>query len=313
MDAPMPLGQVSPDVLPLQIVAVAWLVVLGTVFGSFMNVVVYRLPRGLNLALPASHCPRCKSPIRWFDNVPVVSWIVLGGRCRDCGQAISPVYLLVEAVTGAVFGLVGWTDLVSRIVVPADASPGAEAPLPWSAPVVLAAAILTGLHLLLVCTFFVAAMIETGSLQQVPARLFWPLAAVGTAVWLAWPMLREHVAGLEPLATPPENVAAGVLAIVVGGAAWFAAARWLGLFPSLPGQLPLANRPIGSLVLAGACLGVCLGWRAAAAIPILMFALHAVWTTCISKRTRPFGLPWTGWAAVLALAWILAGHRLFAW
>jgi leader peptidase (prepilin peptidase) / N-methyltransferase len=77
--------------------------VLGLLIGSFLNVVIYRLPRGESLNRPASRCPACGTPIKPYDNVPVVSWLLLRGRCRSCGTAISPRYPLVEALTGAVF------------------------------------------------------------------------------------------------------------------------------------------------------------------------------------------------------------------
>ena len=73
----------------------------GMVFGSFLNVVVHRLPRGMSLLRPGSHCPACGTPVRWFDNVPVLSYLLLGGRCRACRVAISPRYPLVELASGA--------------------------------------------------------------------------------------------------------------------------------------------------------------------------------------------------------------------
>lgn len=94
---------------------IAWLVlmaVLGLVFGSFGNVVVWRLPRGESLSEPPSHCPKCGHAVRWRDNVPVLSWLLLRGRCRDCGEPISVRYPLVEAgsallwlASGVVFGI----------------------------------------------------------------------------------------------------------------------------------------------------------------------------------------------------------------
>jgi leader peptidase (prepilin peptidase)/N-methyltransferase len=73
----------------------------GMVFGSFLNVVVHRLPRGMSLLRPGSHCPACGTPVRWFDNLPVLSYLLLGGRCRACRVAISPRYPLVELASGA--------------------------------------------------------------------------------------------------------------------------------------------------------------------------------------------------------------------
>jgi leader peptidase (prepilin peptidase) / N-methyltransferase len=80
----------------------------GLIIGSFLNVVVYRLPRGESLAHPPSRCPSCGAPVKPYDNVPVVSWLLLRGRCRACGAAISARYPAVEALTGALYALVTW-------------------------------------------------------------------------------------------------------------------------------------------------------------------------------------------------------------
>jgi leader peptidase (prepilin peptidase)/N-methyltransferase len=82
------------------IIAVA---VLGLLVGSFLNVVIWRVPRGESVVSPPSHCPGCDRPIRPWDNIPVVSWLVLRGRCRDCAAPISARYPLVELCTGFVF------------------------------------------------------------------------------------------------------------------------------------------------------------------------------------------------------------------
>ena len=78
----------------------------GAVIGSFLNVVVHRVPRGESLVSPGSHCPECGAPVRPYDNVPIVSWLVLGGRCRDCGARIPVRYPLVELLTLTVFAAV---------------------------------------------------------------------------------------------------------------------------------------------------------------------------------------------------------------
>lgn len=82
--------------------------VLGLVIGSFLNVVVYRLPRGQSLLRPPSRCPKCGYSLQWYDNVPVLGWLVLGGRCRKCRTAISAQYPIVEFITGALFVLIVW-------------------------------------------------------------------------------------------------------------------------------------------------------------------------------------------------------------
>ena len=90
--------------------AVAYLVcgLLGLVIGSFLNVVIFRVPERRSLARPGSHCPRCGTAIRPYDNIPVVSWMVLRGRCRACSMRISPRYPLVEALTAALFVAAAW-------------------------------------------------------------------------------------------------------------------------------------------------------------------------------------------------------------
>jgi leader peptidase (prepilin peptidase)/N-methyltransferase len=74
---------------------------LGLCVGSFLNVVIYRLPRGQSLASPPSRCPKCGKRLSWFDNIPVLSWLVLRARCRQCGEPISIQYPIVEIITAA--------------------------------------------------------------------------------------------------------------------------------------------------------------------------------------------------------------------
>ena len=75
--------------------------VFGAIFGSFLNVVAYRLPRHESLLTPASHCPSCDTPVKPYDNIPILSWLLLRGHCRSCAAPISPRYPLVEALTAA--------------------------------------------------------------------------------------------------------------------------------------------------------------------------------------------------------------------
>jgi leader peptidase (prepilin peptidase)/N-methyltransferase len=88
------------------VIAVAALV--GLFVGSFLNVVVYRAPLGLSVSAPRSFCPTCDRQLRWWENVPLVSWLALRGRCHSCHEPISIRYPLVEAVTALVFALVAW-------------------------------------------------------------------------------------------------------------------------------------------------------------------------------------------------------------
>jgi leader peptidase (prepilin peptidase)/N-methyltransferase len=82
--------------------------VMGLAFGSFLNVCIYRLPLGLSVSRPRSACPKCKKQIAFYDNVPVLSWMILRGRCRNCKTRISPRYWLIELLTGALFLACYW-------------------------------------------------------------------------------------------------------------------------------------------------------------------------------------------------------------
>src|SRR6059036_1091757 len=88
--------------LPM-IFALVLAALLGLAVGSFLNVVAWRLPRRESLVRPASHCPACDAPIRPYDNLPLVSWLLLRGRCRACGERISARYPVVEAATAALY------------------------------------------------------------------------------------------------------------------------------------------------------------------------------------------------------------------
>jgi leader peptidase (prepilin peptidase)/N-methyltransferase len=102
-----------------------WLIfagLFGACIGSFLNVVIYRLPLGRSLVSPPSSCPSCGQRLAWYDNVPVVGWLLLGGRCRTCRHGISPQYPIVELLTALLFVLVVWLTpqgplLVSRLLL----------------------------------------------------------------------------------------------------------------------------------------------------------------------------------------------------
>jgi leader peptidase (prepilin peptidase)/N-methyltransferase len=89
----------------------------GAVIGSFLNVVIYRLPRGQSLVTPPSRCPSCGARLAWYDNVPIAGWLLLGGRCRRCRAPISVQYPVVELVTALLFVLVAWLTPVGPLLI----------------------------------------------------------------------------------------------------------------------------------------------------------------------------------------------------
>ena len=82
--------------------------IFGLLIGSFLNVCIVRLPRDESVVHPRSKCPRCGYAIAWYDNIPVISWLILRGKCRGCGLPISPLYPLVELATGAIWFGMAW-------------------------------------------------------------------------------------------------------------------------------------------------------------------------------------------------------------
>jgi leader peptidase (prepilin peptidase)/N-methyltransferase len=152
---------------------IALLTVAGASVGSFLNVVAYRLPRGLSISRPRSRCPGCGAQVAGYDNVPLLSWIVLRGRCRRCEGAIPLRYPVVEAVSAALFVAVALTA-----DSPAEVWPG----------------------LALVTTLVVVAAIDLEH-QIVPNRVLVPAAVAAVALW-----------ALADAGRLPENLLAGAAA-----------------------------------------------------------------------------------------------------
>ncbi len=203
--------------------AVFWFA-LGAIVGSFLNVVVYRLPAGLSVVTPGSHCPACRRPIRWFDNVPIFAWLWLGGRCRDCREPIALRYPLVEFLTAVLFLSIGWPHTAgcfanalavgprvgparnAAATAPFDATtadaPADRDPADLAAdatPVALGgAAAVAIVHLLLLSTLLAAALIAYDG-GPTPRRLFLPAwIVVPLAYAPEWGHSAAVYAGLGP-------------------------------------------------------------------------------------------------------------------
>ncbi len=146
---------------------IAWLiflVVIGACVGSFLNVVIHRLPRGASIVFPPSHCPACGRSIRWYDNIPLVSWWVLGGRCRWCKAPISLRYLLVEAATACLIGgLYAWYYLLGLR--------GGLGPFGDTWPTFLA-------HAVLLCGLLACSVVDIEH-WIVPLEVCWVVSGVG--------------------------------------------------------------------------------------------------------------------------------------
>lgn len=266
----------------MTMVAVA-LGAFGSLIGSFLNVVVYRVPIGKSIVSPPSACGSCGHVVRWYDNIPVVSWLVLRGKCRDCASPISIRYPLVE-LGGAAFFVV-----VALRFVPAAL--GAA-----SAPAIIGAVLVTVAYLYLSAISIALALIDLDT-QTLPNAIVLPAYVVG-AVAL----------GGASIATG--NYAAS-LSAAVGAVAL--AAIYLALSAFSRGGMGL-----GDVKLAGV-LGLFLGWLGwdvlvvGALAAFILGGLFGVALLIFRKAGRKTKVPFGPW--MLAGAWvgIIVGHELASW
>jgi leader peptidase (prepilin peptidase)/N-methyltransferase len=255
-----------------------WLFLVGACVGSFLNVVMYRLPRGEPLAYPASRCPRCHQSIALRDNIPIVSWLVLRGRCRWCGGAISPRYPMVEALTATWFlalGVAVYVAGASHLPAPGLMSRSAWERLPSSATAPPAA--LVAYHAVLVSYLIVAAGIQYDGLR-VPRRWTAFALLVGAGAPLVWPELRPVASMLQAArdaASAGIDAAAGVAVGGLLGLVMTPAVRW--------GSGPRGTA--GDALSMLATLGAYVGWQTAIALSTLAAVVHVplVWM-CVARR-----------------------------
>jgi prepilin signal peptidase PulO-like enzyme (type II secretory pathway) len=254
-----------------------WLFAVGAAIGSFLNVVVYRLPRGISLVKPGSHCPACKKPIRWYDNVPIFGWFLLRGRCRDCRARISFRYPLVEAIAAVMFlavgmaeGFPGGADLPQRTIT----VDGTVFPVPPAG----GPAILVAYHLVLLSTLLAAGLIEYDG-YPFPWRLMLPALMVGAVAPLVWPPLR-------PLGLC-SHWSERIIALLDGGTG-FAVGALLGLAMVRQSQR-VETRGFSAQALGPACVGLFVGCGWAAILGLLTLLLFGLATLAgqeLSSRSK---------------------------
>jgi len=233
-----------------RVLTVALSGLFGLFIGSFLNVVIYRVPRGLSIVRPPSHCPSCQTELAPYDNIPLLSWVVLKGRCRTCGASISPRYPTAELITALVFAgialaLPGPTALPSLLVV-AGATIAAVAidldgvAIPWS---VVYAGGVGALSL---------AAVSAGLGE--PGRIGWAALGGGLAGIFSALAVRVSELGRSP-ATPPDSTVHPPrapfvrVALVVASLGWSAGWLWPVGGPVLAGWALVA---IGAAALSGA-------------------------------------------------------------
>ena len=223
-----------------------WLGAFGACVGSFLNVVIYRLPRQCkSIVRPGrSFCPHCRATIAWYDNIPLVSWLVLRAKCRHCGAPISARYTIVEALTAAMFVLVAWRflDIYTR-------------PLPeqWEWGLAIC-------HLWLICGLIVASFIDI-ELTIIPDEITLTGLVVGPALAAAFPELYKSFAGYFPygdIVSSPRTIA--LLGSLFGMGVGAGAIYLIRLF----GHLIFRKEAMGlGDVKFMAFVGAILGWEGA--------------------------------------------------
>ena len=256
----------------------------GLLIGSFLNVVIYRIPAGKSIVSPPSACGSCGARIRSYDNVPVLSWLLLRGKCRDCGAAFSMRYPLVELGTGVFFAVV-------TLWVFSSGDGGALV----STDALLAQIIVLAAFLYLAAVSVALAMIDLDT-QTLPNRILLPVYPVGAVLLTAAAL----VAG-EP---------GRLLSALIGAAALFG--LYLALALISPGGMGL-----GDVKLAGV-LGLYLGWLGYAPLIVgafgafLLGGLFGIGLLVTRKAGRRSSIPFGPWMLLAAWLGALFGQSIAA-
>lgn len=245
---------------------------VGAAIGSFLNVVIHRVPRGLSIASPPSACTTCRTPIRPFDNIPIVSWLILRGRCRTCGASFSARYAIVELVTALSFA--GLAALGAPTIL--DAATTAEA----------AAAALSLVALLWLAAISIALAAIDLDEHRLPDAIVLPSYAVLGLLVTAAGLLTGDLEGIARAAA-----GAGIL---------FALYLTLALISP-------RGMGLGDVKLAGV-LGLVLGWSGWASLAVgsmaafLLGGLVGVVLILLGRARRTTAIPFGPW--MLGGAWV---------
>jgi leader peptidase (prepilin peptidase)/N-methyltransferase len=269
-------------VTPLDWIVTVFVFVFGGAVGSFLNVCIYRLPRALSIQEPArSFCPACGHGIAWYDNLPVVSWLRLRGRCRHCGGRISWRYPLVELVTAVVFG-VTWLKL--RYVDGVGAGPG--------------------VLMLLLCALLIVAVATDFEFRIIPEEISFFGLAGGLLASALVPEL--HVGGM-PWHTLESLTGVVWLDGLIGGLIGAVASGGLVTVAALAGYWLFKKEAMGGgdvrlMALVGSFLGWKIGLLAFFIAPFvgLVYGLAMLFST--GDHYMPYG-PWLAlatWVCMLA-------------
>jgi leader peptidase (prepilin peptidase)/N-methyltransferase len=260
----------------------------GACIGSFLNVCIYRIPRRMSVVAPRSHCPGCKNLIAWYDNIPLLSWVLLRARCRHCGTVISARYVIVEMLTAILF-LLAWFTYGAQPGVRLLGLAGVEqvglVPVFW----------------LIISGLLLGAFVDCRHMI-IPDRV-----TLGGIV--AGLLLSPLVPALHGEAGPIQGLAYGAV-----GAAFGFGLLWLVAYF---GKLIFRKEAMGfgDVKLMGA-LGAFFGIKAVCFILFfssLLGALFGVFFILAGRRKLGRHIPFGPYIVFAALIWMLWGPRLMNW
>ncbi|MGE3776250.1 MAG: TIGR00730 family Rossman fold protein [Pirellulaceae bacterium] len=297
-----------------------WLFAFGACVGSFMNVVIWRLPLGRGLTFPGSRCPNCGHAVRAWDNIPILNWFILRGRCRDCRIPISPRYPAVEFLVAILFVAVAWAEPLH-----ADRNlPTLLASSPDHVSRMSSIVAVYAEQMLLVCTLTCAAFMWFDG-NRPPRRLFVPVAVIGLIGPWAWPQLQPPLlfAGSGGVQRAAASVGELLLSIAYAfGASLCVDALARPRLARSAEEPALASRETGnrgsyflgdrtaheSSLWELAICGIVLGATPLARITVFAAGLYLLFSGLSRAVTALRGFPWTG-LLTAALVLHLVGAR----
>ena len=293
----------SNDLIPyipdaLRVFLAVWLFAVGGCVGSFLNVVVLRIPAGIGIARSGSRCPVCLHPIRWFDNIPMISWLVLRGSCRDCRTPISVRYPLVELLVALIFLTLGLVEGLSG---------GRNLPWPGEVPLYFRFSPLQywslyTFHIVAIVTVLSTALIERDG-NEVAPWLFAPALLVGLLASLSLPFLHPVPAVGSTLSSKwLSGLVDGSWGLVAG--ALMGAAAW-----PVTQRQPWRPRGGRTAFLASMTVGLFLGWQAVGpvvAVTTVAFLFISVAGCLVTQVHSRLGRgAWCSYLAVSLLVYVM--------
>lgn len=289
-----------------------WIWSFGANVGSFMNVVIFRVPAGMSVVYPGSKCPKCLNHISWYDNIPVLSWLWLRAKCRYCALPISSRYPAIEIAVAATFLVLAFVQPISGGVnlpyVGGQFRRGADISL-W---------VMYAYHVLFLCVLICAAMIRYDR-QRTPKRLYVPALIIGFVAPTLWALLLMFRANLPFNWLPLRPVSFHAIATLNGRDGWSLSPWQVETFNSLMGvvvglsvavllsQLGRSDRRrfITAEVPAVALAGLYLGWQAVCALVVIASISDLAMTALSRASAGRSRIPWTGSFAVATFLFLL--------